>query len=295
MGFKPSPYNTAQSYGWAEEVIRGNPADQSLPFHWDRVEMNLPGSAGYNPTRPWVSKRRGDGHMAAVILAYCDNLRVCGFCQKATQASTRQVPQMSNYLGIQDAPRKRRFPARFPGAWAGTIAFTLDDAGVFATISPEKWDKTRAILDDLWDGLENQGGRFLHADVLGDRGFLVYVARTYPAMRPYLKGLHLTIDGWRPGRDDKGWKDAELFRKFPMEVLEIEGSTAPNFVFAVPRLRWDLEALRTLFAASAPAVRTNADIGALWLCGCQRLRLWGLPYVARGNLLPGRRLGQGRG
>ena len=107
MGFKPSPYNTAQSYGWAEEVIRGNPADQSLPTHWKHVEMNLPGSGGYNPMRPWVSKQRGDGHMAADILAYCDDLRVCGFCQKATQASTRRVAQMSNYLGMQDAPRNR--------------------------------------------------------------------------------------------------------------------------------------------------------------------------------------------
>jgi hypothetical protein len=169
--------------------------------------------------------------MVADILAYCEDLRVCGFCGKATQASTCRVAQMSNYLGMQDAPRKRRFPARFPGAWAGTMAFTPDDAGVFATISPKKWDKTRAILDDLWDGLENRCGRFLHADVLGDRGFLVYVVRS---MRPYLKGLHLTMDGWRPGRDDKGWKDAELFRKFPMDVSEIEGSTAPDFVVAVP-------------------------------------------------------------
>ena len=32
------------------------------------------------------------------------------------------------------------------------------------------------------------------------RGFLIYVARTFKWMTPYLKGLHLTIDGWREGR-----------------------------------------------------------------------------------------------
>ena len=38
------------------------------------------------------------------------------------------------------------------------------------------------------------------------RGFMVYVGRTYPALVPYMKGLHLTLDGWRPGRDADGWK-----------------------------------------------------------------------------------------
>jgi hypothetical protein len=25
-------------------------------------------------------------------------------------------------------------------------------------------------------------------------------------MKPYLKGFHLTLHGWQPGRDDSGWK-----------------------------------------------------------------------------------------
>ena len=32
-------------------------------------------------------------------------------------------------------------------------------------------------------------------------GFLIYVARTFKWMTPYLKGLHLTIGGWIEGRD----------------------------------------------------------------------------------------------
>ena len=40
----------------------------------------------------------------------------------------------------------------------------------------------------------------------GIRGFLIYVARTFKWMTPYLKGLHLTIDGWREGRDKDFYK-----------------------------------------------------------------------------------------
>jgi hypothetical protein len=48
-----------------------------------------------------------------------------------------------------------------------------------------------------------------HKELLSERGFLVYVTRTYPAMVPYLKGFHLTIEMWRGGRDAEGWKIPE--------------------------------------------------------------------------------------
>ena len=38
------------------------------------------------------------------------------------------------------------------------------------------------------------------------RGFLVYVAKMYRDMNPYLKGLHLTLDSWRPFRGNGGCK-----------------------------------------------------------------------------------------
>ena len=37
-------------------------------------------------------------------------------------------------------------------------------------------------------------------------GFLLYVTHTYPMMVPYIKGMHLTLEGWREGRDLEGWK-----------------------------------------------------------------------------------------
>ena len=38
------------------------------------------------------------------------------------------------------------------------------------------------------------------------RDFLIYVTRNFKWMTPYLKGLHLTIDGWRWGRDKDFYK-----------------------------------------------------------------------------------------
>jgi hypothetical protein len=68
----------------------------------------------------------------------------------------------------------------------------------------------RGILRKWWDLLndskEGEDLRLSHKELLLDRGFLVYVTRTYPAMVPYLKGFHLTIKTWRGGRDSEGWK-----------------------------------------------------------------------------------------
>ena len=72
------------------------------------------------------------------------------------------------------------------------------------------------------------------------RGFLVYVARTYRYMNPYLKGLHINMDSWSPYRDDKGWcmrgeqlNMARIYGKW--EGME-EGNNT-KLVRRVPRLR----------------------------------------------------------
>ena len=38
------------------------------------------------------------------------------------------------------------------------------------------------------------------------RGFLIYVTRNFKWMKPYLKGVHLTIDGYIEGRDKYFYK-----------------------------------------------------------------------------------------
>jgi hypothetical protein len=56
MGLTSLPYIACQGMGFAEEVIRGNKDDPNNIFWWKQVSLNLPGSEGYDPKRPWVSK-----------------------------------------------------------------------------------------------------------------------------------------------------------------------------------------------------------------------------------------------
>jgi hypothetical protein len=63
----------------------------------------------------------------------------------------------------------------------------------------------REILAKWSARLLETAPRLSHKELLCNWGFLVYVTRTYPAMVPYLKGFHLTIEMWRSGRDVDGW------------------------------------------------------------------------------------------
>jgi hypothetical protein len=128
------------------------------------------------------------------MVLYCNDLPTCGPSHGAALFATKHVASVCNYLGIQDAPQKRRFPARYLDAWAGTMALTLD-AGVFCTVLQERWDKAKMVISELWNGMVNQGGHYKHSTLLSNRGcFLIYVGHTFPIMRPYLNGLSLAID-----------------------------------------------------------------------------------------------------
>ena len=69
MGFKPSPYNSVKMYLVAEEILRGDRLDPSNAFQYDHIRLNLPGTAGYNSSLAWISKRRKDGSLATATLA----------------------------------------------------------------------------------------------------------------------------------------------------------------------------------------------------------------------------------
>ena len=56
----------------------------------------------------------------------------------------------------------------------------------------------------LVEGECEVGGLIDYKKLESIRGFLLYLARTYTHMKPYMKGLHLTIDGWREDRDGEG-------------------------------------------------------------------------------------------
>jgi hypothetical protein len=80
-----------------------------------------------------------------------------------------------------------------------------EEAGLRVLVARKKWCKAKRILAKL-DVLLKESEMVDHKVLEGTRGFLVYVTRTYKPMAPFLLGFHLTIDSWRPGRDEEGWR-----------------------------------------------------------------------------------------
>ena len=108
--------------------------------------------------------------------------------------------------------RKARPCSKTAGAWAGAIVHVLDTLGICVLTSKEKWLKMKGILKKwlaslaAWGPCNRATPKLSHKDLSADRGFLVYVTRTYPTMVPYPKGFHLTIKMWQGGRVAEKWK-----------------------------------------------------------------------------------------
>jgi len=271
MGLRPSPYQAVQGALVAEEVILGDREDPNNIFRWDKVVLNLPGSASYDPTRAWVYKvRLKDGRVAADLATYVDDQRVSAPSDREGWRASRRVASINNFLGLQDAARKRRGPSQEPGAWSGSVIRTTNDE-VAVLVSQEKWEKGQAYvseLRDMWAAGENQEGvrRGDRKRLETIRGFLQYLTKTYPSVTPYLKGIHLSVDGWRPDRDRDGWRKAKRSRDVRGSEVEeewggkevgwvVSSSEAPKRVGLVPRFETDSEALAEFFGPPLPPVR----------------------------------------
>ncbi|MFN9978697.1 MAG: hypothetical protein ACK53Y_02225, partial [bacterium] len=96
------------------------------------------------------------------------------------------------------------------------------------------------------------------------RGFLVYVGRTYPVLVPYLKGIHLSLDSWRPWRKEDGWKLTQAEIKQAMSEKEshqyVEDQKNPTRVRWVPRLQEDIKALLLFTSSRQPPKRAVRPI-----------------------------------
>jgi hypothetical protein len=153
-----------------------------------------------------------------------------------------------------------------PGAWAGASVSATDTA-VFKSVTQERWDKLKSRLS--WISEHYDGSRWgvaqrpllEHSELERIRGFLVYVTRTYKALMPYLKGLHLTLDSWRENRNDDGWRLPTPLSDIghPLALCaEPRSVLAPPKVKAVPRLQQDIQTfIKFTSAAIPPNVRVR--------------------------------------
>ena len=247
-------------------------------------------------------------------MTFIDDVRITGFSKENCHAVRRQFGSRIQYLGMQDAPRKFRPPAqKNAGAWTGTV-FKVGATLITKSVSQEKWERGRGIVEALARivGSSADGRPLLDRKQLEkETGFMNHLAMTFETISPFLKGLYLTLNSWRNGRDEGDWKvtpkrwKALLFAKLANGKIseeeldaELERSDygdAPSSVKACMGLREDLNSLSILFEpASAPEVSirsknvltivygfgdaSGTGLGATFTCGSGfnfRIGVWG--------------------
>ena len=273
-GFLAFAFYATAFYYIALEFVIGNHLDKENHLRWDRVKLNLPGSRHFNPALPWLMKWNDQiENIAADIVAFVDDLRVSGVDEETAWAVGRQLGSRLQYLGIQDTPRKTKPPFRGnDSAWAGTI-FKTDDVSILQTISQEKWDKTKVLINELlsqYGEESNNSPEFSFKRLEQIRGYLCHISMTYEAITPFLKGFHLTLCMHLPNRDQHGWRISEpAYASYVQSLVDngnIDSTThhamlnppehqdiiPPTTIVVVPRLLQDLQVLQQMFQLDSP-------------------------------------------
>ena len=260
MGFRPSPEWSCRFYYLAEEFARGNELEDSNPLYWDKVVINVLGNSDFNPAFPNLMKLDSrNNRIAGDIRAYVDDLRTVGYNLEQAWAIARRIASHLQYLGIQDAPRKRR---KDNGPWAGTM-FNATADEIQKTVAQPKWDKGRGYIQELNQAIQEKGEalvefNFKRSEVM--RGYFCHLAMTFDILFPYLKGFHLTLCNHLPKRDENGWKMRDpqwaTYCQDHDIPLEDVASDIPNPVKVkpVPRFFECLKALPLFFEQPNPPI-----------------------------------------
>jgi hypothetical protein len=165
--------------------------------------MNLLWSTGYQADLPWVMKVRWDGELAAKVFVYVDDGRPTGPTEFLTWQAGQAYGAGCTRRGVQDALQKQTSPSQAPGPWAVMVTH-MHNGRICGMVSQEKWDKTKRFIQEMGEMVVKD--HLPLAWLLQVRGFLMYVVRICPWINPYMKGLHLTLDSWRPFRRADGFK-----------------------------------------------------------------------------------------
>ena len=272
MGVKSSPHGCTRTFAWSEDIINGNRHDPLNPLRWDKVILNLPGDPSYSPERPWVYRWDSINQcLASFFGSYMDDIRTGANTERMCRATSRRVAAGVNYLGQQDAPRKRRAPSQTPGAWAGAMCLSKRESGLYVTCSQEKWERGKALIGNWHEKVVSQDNNQLDfVELEKGVGFLVHLSGTFPAIFPYFKGLYNTMNSWRIGRNPDGWKfkmkewksflemeeaKGEDVHRARKEFVEKKQGSRPKNVRVVPRCKNDLVALKELLEGDVPPHR----------------------------------------
>jgi hypothetical protein len=139
------------------------------------------------------------------MFIFVDNLSPTGPSQKEAWLLARCAASKLNFLGIQEALRKRHDSSHSPGAWAGSMIQMTKD-GVFVLTLQEKWDKAKARVNKVWKMLKKDPENLPRKRLEQIQGFLQYVTQTFTSLTSFLIGFHMTIDSWSPRQDHECWQ-----------------------------------------------------------------------------------------
>jgi hypothetical protein len=200
MGLRPSPYFAFQIVAWLDETVFGDHLDQDNVFRLDLLRMSI-----YSPSKPLIKNNRSrNGRIAADFLTYIDDARPTGPSEEECWQAARKYASTCNHYGVQDAPRKNRTTSITAGAWAGTVIHTNMDQ-VCVKVTQKRLDKTRKMVCDIWQEISDRW-KEVQSEVPGGDSDGGMNHKAYPSLVPYLKGIHLTLDDRRPGRNEEECK-----------------------------------------------------------------------------------------
>jgi hypothetical protein len=121
-------------------LAKRHPYDSTSALQWSKVVLNLPASTAYDPSKPRVQLLRYDGRIAVGCIAFFDDGSIYAPENELAQRGIRQMCSSLQWLGNQEATRKRRSGGMRPGAWSGACVFT--DQNLARTfLSQIKWEK----------------------------------------------------------------------------------------------------------------------------------------------------------
>ena len=112
----------------------------------------------------------------------------------------RWIVSRLKYLGVQDAPRKRRIDN-------GPSVYGTSANQITSTVTQKKWTKGKGQLLRLDSESKNNPNVLFEYKRLGRvRGFFCHLAMAYNIFYPFLRGFHLTLSRHLSQIDEYGWK-----------------------------------------------------------------------------------------
>jgi hypothetical protein len=135
---------------------------------------------------------------------FFDDGRIYAPDNELAQRDIRQMCSSLQWLGNKGATRKRRSGGMRPGAWSCACVYTYKNLAQ-KILSQTKWEKLKLCVKWFLDHAIKRivANRKM---VLEKRGFMVYCGCTYYFNLPFLKGIHLSLEVWRPNKYVDGWQ-----------------------------------------------------------------------------------------